>query len=483
MRGFWWLALTAGLTACGSGGGSGGDGDGQGGDGQDGPSEISSTPEPPTMTSAQMLASGRRGTDLRLAVVGHDANADAVSLWVKFLDANGNPVPYWDSDYDGVADSAENTLALSAADGSLKFDTALTFSRFVLDRSAAVQAEMALVDRANTRSATQRVQLKRLAEKKLGETCDKTYVADRCLAGLGCKGEPATCKEGEAPTVSATTLYARGTLGPRVLIEGTDPDDDVAWVTLNFFTLAGAPVNVDFDGDGVADSSTFEVDAGGSNTRGKFFVELQASVGFDNTVQKVTIQPRDDAGKTSALYSATLKNAPGRSAGQSCDPRGFNACVTDTVCVPTGTSNVCTVAASYRTKMVAAAPAITVGPTIQTVKGKATGASLFDPPAGCASNDPSYRPEGLVRLKLSAPAATLTLTTARPATNFDTVLYLLPGANPAPGLVTATGCNDDLPKSSLSTLVLSNVPAGDYVVVVDSFGADGGDWELAVSAQ
>ncbi len=479
MRGFWWMTLAVGLGACGGGGGGGG-----GGKDGDVPTEISTTPEPPVMKTAQALGSGRRGTDLRLAVAGHDANADAVSLWVKFMDAGGNPVPHWDLDFDGAAESAENLLSLaSGADGSLVFDTSLSFGRFLLDRPTVAQVEMALVDRAETRSPSQRVRLTRLAEKRLGESCDKTYIADRCLAGLGCKGEPATCKDGEAPTVSATTLYARGSSGPRVLIEGVDPDDDVAWVTLNFFNLAGAPVNVDFDGDGVADSSTFEVDANSSSSGGKYFVELQASTGFDDTVQKVTIQPRDDAGKSSALYSATIKNAPGRNAGQSCDPRGFNACVTDTVCVPSGTGNICTLAAPYRSKTCTGAPAITASAALQTIKGKATGASLWDPPAGCASNDPSYRPEGVVKLVLPVAAATLTLTTARPGTNFDTVLYLLPGAIPVPGLVTAVGCNDDLPKSSLSTLVLNNVPAGEYMVIVDSFGPDGGDFELGVTAQ
>ena len=103
--------------------------------------------------------------------------------------------------------------------------------------------------------------------------------------------------------------------------------------------------------------------------------------------------------------------------------------------------------------------------------GHARGVSLWDPPAECLAASALGRPEGLVRLHLAAPMASLTISTAVEETNFDTALYLLPGAGDSED--SPLGCNDDA-TGSASTLTVENLPAGDYTIVVDSKSMTGG---------
>ncbi len=136
--------------------------------------------------------------------------------------------------------------------------------------------------------------------------------------------------------------------------------------------------------------------------------------------------------------------------------------------------------------------------------GQAAGPSLFEPPTGCTVPSAVYRPESLLSLSLVADVSTLTLSTATPETDFDTILYVLPSCTPLPtsatdlaetdggavtsgidsGAIAALGCNDDVDgQGYASTLVLNNVPAGNYIVVVDSFGYQGGHYGLTISIQ
>jgi hypothetical protein len=131
--------------------------------------------------------------------------------------------------------------------------------------------------------------------------------------------------------------------------------------------------------------------------------------------------------------------------------------------------------------MCTAAPVLDPVAGPMTVSGETVAGSLWDAPVGCVSADPKGRPDGAVRLHLAAPVASLTLTTQLPGTDFDTNIYVLTGC--AADSSAALGCNDDIPGTSASTLVLTNVPSGDYTVVVDSFGAGGGHFTLGVTVE
>jgi hypothetical protein len=88
----------------------------------------------------------------------------------------------------------------------------------------------------------------------------------------------------------------------------------------------------------------------------------------------------------------------------------------------------------------------------------------------------------VARLVLAQAAATLTLSVANPGTDFDTTMYLLPGCpSTSAG---ALGCDDDNGIIGVSSLlVLQNVPAGTYTVVVDSFKPHGGNYQLTATVQ
>ncbi len=83
------------------------------------------------------------------------------------------------------------------------------------------------------------------------------------------------------------------------------------------------------------------------------------------------------------------------------------------------------------------------------------------------------RPEGLVRLHLATAVASLTISTAVEETNFDTVVYLLPGAGDTED--SPIDCNDDA-AGSAGAITLHDLNAGDYTIVVDSKSMLGGQF-------
>jgi hypothetical protein len=74
------------------------------------------------------------------------------------------------------------------------------------------------------------------------------------------------------------------------------------------------------------------------------------------------------------------------------------------------------------------------------------------------------------------------LSTGRPGTTVDTIVTLLPGCTDA-AITRPIGCNDDAFKSTTSLLTLNNVPAGEYLVVVDTWSTTGGRVELAIDVK
>ena len=96
-----------------------------------------------------------------------------------------------------------------------------------------------------------------------------------------------------------------------------------------------------------------------------------------------------------------------------------------------------------------------------------------------------------MKLKLASPASKVTLSTVNMFTNFDTSLYLLTacGTNPPACTDPSCKCADDVagpPANVQSILTLTNLPAGDHLIVVDSVpsrDAVGNRFELTVTIQ
>jgi hypothetical protein len=80
-------------------------------------------------------------------------------------------------------------------------------------------------------------------------------------------------------------------------------------------------------------------------------------------------------------------------------------------------------------------------------------------------------------LHLPAPVTSLTISTAVELTNFDTVIYLLPGAGDTED--SAIDCNDDT-AGSAGAITVQDLAAGDYTIVVDSKSMTGGQFGVQV---
>lgn len=487
----WWVAaLLLSLTACssssnppgddggGQDGGADGDGDGEGG------GEATEGADAPVLSSVTAQVAGRTGRDLAFVIKGRDADKDIVSLWVRFQDANGNPVPALDTNRDGAADASEGPVTLGPQTPSGGSMTAKPVVRGIFAKGVTVgKVVVVLKDATNLSSAEKTATVAAQPVKTIGQTCDTNFLTNRCAPSLGCRGTSPTCQEGLAPTISRLAFY-KGTGGPTILVEGTEPEDDLDRIRFEFRNASNQSIAIDMDGDGTPDATSTELKATGEAVDGAFFLRMQAGEGLDLQVPKLVAIGVDEAEHAGAEKSALPIVTPVKNTGQACDVRGFDVCKADAVCSPgiLGEANKCASAATLRTNQCRDAPVLVPTPAGATVIGVAEGASFWDSPAGCSTNDPKGRPEGIVTVRLAQDASRLTLTTARPSTGFDTTLYVLPGC-PATH-AEALGCSDDAPSANgASTLVLTDVPAGDYTVVVDSFDFNGGVFELQATLE
>jgi hypothetical protein len=241
---------------------------------------------------------------------------------------------------------------------------------------------------------------------------------------------------------------------------------------------------VDSDGDGTPDLMSVSATATNLASNGVYFFRMQSGVGLEAQMAKLAATPIDAAGHIGATVTAAPTAVPVKSSGQTCDARGFDVCGPSLACSPgvVGQTNTCKPATTLRTAHCQSAPVLTPTAAGAIALGQTGGQSLWDAPVGCSTNDPTGRPEGVVTIHLAQTAATLTLSTEGAGTNFDTVLYLLTGCPDSSSM--ALGCADDVaPGTPTSRLVLHNVPAGTYLAVVDSFGYEGGTFQLKATVQ
>lgn len=473
-----------GSTGGGGGGGSGGSGGGSGGGTVTTDGGQAYAPE---LTSVTARVSGRTGKDLSVSVTGKDRNLDAVTVWVRLLDAQDAPVTGLDTNRDGLADAAEGVLTLEGKRWVGEVVTGTATVRGLFGRAAnVVKVGVKLMDATSLQSAEQLTTIVEQPVRTLGTACDATFVTDRCEPGLGCRGTPTVCSEGLAPAITRLAFYRSTTsAGPYILVEGTEPEDDLSNLHFDFQDAQGHPAVIDLDGDGTEDvPPSFDHPSTGLAVDGTFFVRLpDLAVGLDQKVQRLVAIPSDLAGHTGDAGVTTPTNIPVRNAGQSCDARGFDICAANLSCSPgtVGAANTCKSASPLRTAECSAATLLIPSAAGTKVVGVAEGGSLWDAPEGCSTNNPTGRPEGVVKLRLAQRADRLVLSTIGPSTGFDTTLYVLSGCPDT--AADALGCADDARDAgtSSSILVLTDLPAGDYLVVVDSFDLTGGTFELTAT--
>lgn len=462
------------------------DGPGSGPDGGPDGSPESVTEHAPALETALATFSGPLGADLRIDVHGSDVDGDAAGLAVRILDAAGSEVSLFDSDADGFPDSGAGYLPFGAPleAPTEPFDAFATLPAEQTLGLELASLEVALVDSTGLASAILAAEIAAQPVRGDGEGCDPTFVRDRCADGLGCKGTPPTCQPGEPPAITRLAYLAPtdgAIAGPRLLIEGSEPDNDLATLHLELLDQSGTPVSLDFDGDGATDASTFDVDASTASNGGAFFVALDLGLGVQELVTRIAVTPSDRGGRVGERIEADYAPAELRNLGQACSPNGFDTCVAGAVCSlgPTGSAT-CQGEASARNQQCNAAPTLTLTDGHASYVGVADGTSLWDAPSGCSVNDPTGRAESVVVLRLDQEASRLTITTDTMNTNFDTTLYLVSPCATAGSA--AVACNDDGAETVAASLELTSVPAGSYAIIVDSFST-GGTFGLDVTVE
>ncbi len=474
------LAITASCAADGGGGGNTAEGEGEG------PAEGAV----PTLSTVQARAVGRLADRVRLDITGLDLQDDAAALRVRLLGPAGSEVLLFDSDVDGVVDSASATIAFDAA-ATVAPDHTFVAIATIADTPEAptvlASIEIAVLDAAGNVSGTQTASVTLPVEVSAGLACDPSFVESRCAAGLGCKGTPPVCAPPEAPVLSRLAYLLPtnpDASGPRFLAEGIDADQDVTLLHLEFMDSDGNPVALDLDGDQIADSATFDLDVDDNEGTSAFSAVKEMGLYLQDAVQQIAATPEDAGGLLGERLVTAVAAPVVRQPGQSCSLLGFDTCRENTVCnAATATSApVCQATSTLRGQQCTAAPVVAISAAgSYDVVGTVDGPSVWDVPAGCSPNDPINRPEAIVQLRLSMPATRLVISTDTPSTSFDTIVYVLSSCT-AEG-ETALSCADDAEGSIASTIELSGVPAGNYSIVVDSFGPDGGSYGLAITAE
>jgi hypothetical protein len=474
-----WLPAAVALVACSGGGGA--NSDGGTGASPGGPHGV---PPPSTGPGASQLTvtlqnTRRHGDTILFTVKGSDPAGQTTEAHVRLLDSSNMPVTAFDTNWDGIADSAEQRLHFDQSTlGQKTFTQTITLPELYANHPSIASAVVSLSDASGKLSLPVTATLFPQPVDQLGDACDPNVTTDRCAEGMGCSGKPPTCQAGAAPTIASVAYF--GGANPTELFVGTDHDEDLATITVNFLDAAGKSLTIDLSGSGNFFASSIVLDATGA-TGQTFFLDNDPVARFASMVPKISAVTTDSLGRTGAPVVATLAIQPLQANGQSCDPRGFTACAIGLACSPgvVGAANTCAGVPRLQADKCNAAP-LSTATGVLAAWGLAGGPSLWDPPPGCSN--PAYvnRSEGVVALKLDHAATTLTLSTATPETDFDTILYVLPGCPSSSK--DALGCNDNA-QGYASTVTLTNVPAGVYLVVVDSAGPHLGHFGLTVSAQ
>ncbi|MBM4380854.1 MAG: hypothetical protein FJ086_16365 [Deltaproteobacteria bacterium] len=435
----------------------------------------------PRLAAATARAAGRRGQDVVVRVTGTDANADVAALEVALLDGAGAEVAAYarNPGKDPNTGTAWWPFEASLAGKKSFTDVQVRLEDVREALPAIASVRVTVLDARGQRSEAATVEVQDQPEAQLGEGCDKELVLNRCIAGAACKGTPGLCAEGGPPVVTKLT-YARTDAGYSVIRwTGTDADDDATELQFTFADANDQPINGDLDGDGTPEASQYLHDVTGSGEDGKFVGGLEPSFSFVDSVPRLVVKPKDAAGNEGAVVSSPLAWMPVRTAGQSCDPLGSDTCKAGSACYPgvPGTSNACQPLATARKRRCDAAPVLDFTAGERFALGELRGASGFTPT--CA--EAQAYPDSVVKLKLSEPVARLVLTTDNASTAVDTILTVLSG--PCDGNATVVACNDDSVGVSTqgSTVELTNLPAGTYAVVIDSYKPEGGRFLLQAS--
>jgi len=427
------------------------------------------------LTKVEAHVVGRFGDAVRFTVTGTQPDAGVYSIGITFEDADGKPIQVFDGAWDGAASASDGRIPFDAPVKETAFTaTATTFP--IANIAKLVKAKVSLIDGTDTESDEIEVKITQQKALAAGDACDPTNVEDRCAAGQSCTGKPSVCTDGVAPTI----VEVKYVHGPSILVRGTDPDDDLAIIHVDFLDASNKPVVIDTD----TMSSSFDYPAHNRSLGGVFFEQETPSITVEKSVSRVRVTALDSLGHMSTPTTVDLGYPPRAGDGVTCDTRGFIACIQDYVCGPglSPTAGKCVKLKTARTTECTADVTLDPENGITTAAGRIDGVSLWDPPNDCHNPENVNYPEATVSLHLGSPVSQLRVTTQRPETTVDTIAYLMPAC--ASDTSTALGCNDDSSAGGYaSDFTLNDVPAGDYTIVIEAGQFSGGSFGVAVSTQ
>lgn len=432
-----------------------------------------------SLTRVDAHVVGRDGDAVRFTIEGTRPPSGVYSIAVSFEDAQGMPVIAFDADLDGELDSGEGRIVFDAPVSDDTFTATATLTG-IKNVAKLAKAKVQLCDGSDTLTDALETSIDPQKVLKLGNSCDPKLVNDRCDLGQSCSPTTMTCIAGVPPAL-AEVKYFHATLaaaGPTLLVRGTDPDDDMGTFHVEFLDNNNKPVTVDPDNP----TDTYDSPAARLSSGGAFFSLILPGLTLETAVPKVRVTPLDSLGHSGAPISANINNMVRAGDGATCDPRGFSGCNTSSVCASglSPISGKCTKGSTARAAACAAAPRLDPGAGVISLAGRLSGGSLWDPPAGCTGPENVNRPEAAIALHLGSPAKTLTITTERPETHTDTVLSLMKGCA---DVANAEWCHDDDDSGYASTLSLSDVPAGEYTIIVEAGHFGDGEFGVSVDAK
>ncbi len=318
--------------------------------------------------------------------------------------------------------------------------------------------------------------------RREGQSCDASVL--RCGPGLLCAG--GECVVDQPPTLANPRALRGGSDGGDLIVLGTVTDDFQAGFAVQFFDGQNELLDLGLEDPRWREDVKHLIipfswpvprPTGGS------YEAWGAREGFlaeHPEVASVAIGVMDQ-NHVSEMVSVAFEVQPEKLAGQACEKEiPLDRCSEGLWCWDSPRGSTCQHPAVIRATACAAAPLVAVGSS--TVLN-ASGESMWEPTDACwESMDKEVYPEGLARLVLDADVATLRLHTIHGETRSTTLLSLYSGCGEsAPPL----GCDHygDLAgnPAQRSDLTLHDVPAGEYLIVVDVLG--GGDYGLTVSAE
>ncbi len=294
----------------------------------------------------------------------------------------------------------------------------------------------------------------------------------------------------DAPTITAAGFYT-DELGKRILISGSDKNGDIDTYTIAFFTDANGTMPADVHTTGVGTDPTAQSTSGPiphDEALQAFVLKLTPGDEVFDVAASIKVTVTDKGGRSSAAMLA--KRGPAPMAGASCDPTyGFNRCATTSVCAPANNGNYsCQGLSSARMAACNSTSVLTLHPpSVLSVTGTLNAVSYWDMPGSCLGGGGATTgfADRIIKLQLDAPASKVILTTGmigQPnGPQFDAVLYKLDACNTNPA-----ACVDQNCTCGQYDLTLNNVPAGDTLIVVDSYPvaeATGGNFTVTATVQ